>query len=85
MSTLSDYVKKLAVHDWYYQMSDDYSVYCRGRDASASLTLEAATDEKKRKALMLYQASYFGTLTKDERDAQINELLKESTNESSVP
>ena len=22
----------LAGHDWYYSYSDDYSVYCRGRD-----------------------------------------------------
>lgn len=29
---LAQFKEALAGHDWYYNMSDDYSVYCRGRD-----------------------------------------------------
>ena len=29
--TLESYRQKLATHDWYYSFSEDYSVYCRGR------------------------------------------------------
>lgn len=33
---LQAYKEALAKHDWYYQYSDDYSVYCKGnRTASA--------------------------------------------------
>lgn len=34
---LDTYVQRLRSHDWYYAYSDDYSVYCRGRDQAAEL------------------------------------------------
>jgi hypothetical protein len=30
----------LARHDWYYDYSDDYSAWCRGRDNSQSILAE---------------------------------------------
>jgi hypothetical protein len=30
----------LASHDWYYNYSDDYSVYARGRDHASSIRAE---------------------------------------------
>ena len=30
----------LASHDWYYNYSDDHSVYCRGRDHASSIRAE---------------------------------------------
>jgi hypothetical protein len=32
----------LAFHDWYYNYSDDHSVYCRGRDQRNAIDAEAA-------------------------------------------
>ena len=37
----------LAYHDWYYDMSDDHSQWCRGRDQRAAINEEA----KRLKAL----------------------------------
>ena len=31
----------LAYHDWYYEMSDDHSQWCRGRDQRAAIDEEA--------------------------------------------
>lgn len=41
--TLDDYRKALAAHDWLYDYSDDYSVWCRGRDSLARLQAMART------------------------------------------
>lgn len=41
--TLEDYRKALASHDWTYDYSDDYSVWCRGRDSLARLQAMART------------------------------------------
>jgi hypothetical protein len=30
----------LAHHDWYYDYSDDYSQYCRGRDQRTAINAE---------------------------------------------
>lgn len=35
--TLSKYYDMLANHDWYYDYSDDHSVWQKGRDASSQL------------------------------------------------
>ena len=32
----------LAFHDWYYDYSDDYSAWCRGRDQRAAINAEVA-------------------------------------------
>ena len=32
----------LAYHDWYYDYSDDYSQWCRGRDQRAAINAEVA-------------------------------------------
>ena len=34
----AEFGKMLKGHDWYYGYSDDYGVWCRGRDASARLS-----------------------------------------------
>jgi hypothetical protein len=33
------YVKALRTHDWYFEFSDDHSVYAAGREARAQLQL----------------------------------------------
>jgi hypothetical protein len=32
--------RMLASHDWYYDYSDDHSVWCRGRDQRAAINAE---------------------------------------------
>lgn len=34
---LKDFEQILALHDWFYQYSDDYSVYSRGRRQQQSI------------------------------------------------
>ena len=43
---ISEYFDLLASHDWYYQYSDDHSVWCRGRDASERLRYISKTSDK---------------------------------------
>ncbi len=41
-----DYLKLLKGHDWYYQYSDDHSVWKRGSEAAQRLTTLAKNDAK---------------------------------------
>ena len=38
MTTLETLEKALAGHDWFYEYSDDHSVWSRGRDALANIS-----------------------------------------------
>lgn len=41
--TLDDYRAALAAHDWFYEFSDDHSVWGNGRNQEARLRLMAKT------------------------------------------
>ncbi len=41
-----DYLKLLKGHDWYYQYSDDHSVWKRGSEAAQRLITLAKNDAK---------------------------------------
>lgn len=34
---MEDYIKALKAHDWYYEYSDDHSVWTRGRASKVAL------------------------------------------------
>ena len=58
--TLSKYYDMLTYHDWYYDYSDDHSVWQRGRDASENLRRIAETNGKEFKDLRDgFRAHYF--------------------------
>lgn len=37
MNTEQEYRAALQAHDWYYDYSDDYTAWCRGRDQRSAL------------------------------------------------
>lgn len=37
MNTEQEYRAALKAHDWYYDYSDDYTAWCRGRDQRTAL------------------------------------------------
>ena len=49
--TLRDYFDRCEAHDWYFEMSDDHSVWRRGLAADAALRAEAKTDAAKQAIL----------------------------------
>ena len=58
--TLPIYYDMLSRHDWYYDYSDDHSVWQRGRDASENLRRIADTNGKEFKDLRDgFRAHYF--------------------------
>ena len=42
--TKQEYFALCARHDWFYDYSDDHSVYCRGRDSESNLVGLASND-----------------------------------------
>lgn len=44
--TKQEYFALCARHDWFYDYSDDHSVYCRGRDMESNLVGLAANDQE---------------------------------------
>ena len=59
---IEDLKKLLDNHDWFYNFSDDHSVWVRGERESAQITgaLENGTNELK-KLYNEYYARYFNT------------------------
>lgn len=41
-----EFIQKLDRHDWYYEYSDDYKVWCAGRDARAAIIAETKNKDK---------------------------------------
>lgn len=65
-SELQLYFERCKIFDWYYEFSDDGSVYNRGRDTKMKLLSEADGDPIKMKIFMAWQnhmfsGSSFGT------------------------
>ena len=44
--TKEEYYERLSTHDWFYYMSDDYSVYKNGRVNQSELYSIAETDDE---------------------------------------
>ena len=43
---LSEFYKRLGWHDWFYEYSDDHSVWQRGREALHQLSNDAKKDKR---------------------------------------
>jgi len=39
MYAIEEYFEKLQMHDWFYEYSDDYGVWRKGRESRAELTI----------------------------------------------
>jgi len=66
--TLSKYYDMLTGHDWYYDYSDDHSVWQRGRDASEQLRRIAESNGQEYKDLRSSFRTYYfsgGTTEKE--------------------
>lgn len=50
-----EFQRQLEIHDWYYQMSDDPRVFCRGQQNEARLKAIAATSPQLQKLYSSYQ------------------------------
>jgi len=61
------YVKDLNQHDWSYEMSDDYSVWTRGRDARRVLKAKAQANPVFISSFSAYEKANIGFST----DAQV--------------
>jgi hypothetical protein len=68
------YVAALALHDWYYDFSDDASVYRAGRIKHQQLTQQADSSPLYSRAYGLYAASGVDLET---RGARLATLRKE--------
>ena len=57
--TLSKYYDMLSGHDWYYDYSDDHSVWQKGRDASEQLRRIAENGQEYKDLRLAFRAYYF--------------------------
>ena len=71
MITTEEYFKKLQYHDWFYEYSDDHSVWKKGLDARGELQNLAK------------ESDLFATMF-SEYLAYINAVIKEGPNQEEV-
>ena len=66
MITLEDYARMLQSHDWFYEMSDDNSVWKRGLDERGEINMakrqlvEAGFEAAEKAYWKAYAPEYFG-------------------------
>lgn len=66
MNTEQEYRAALAAHDWYYDYSDDYSAWGRGRDEREALRTARAKLDADGKIWNEYAPNQYRTITKTE-------------------
>lgn len=57
--TLREYWNMLASHDWYYEYSDDHSVWRRGSSAESTLRMHAAQSPEHKALYEDFREHYF--------------------------
>ena len=83
--SLKEFDAKLAAFDWFYDFSDDHSVWERGRAAEAPLLATAKSSPQHRALYNLWHRHHFtgkpwGTqeFTRDELNAERAKILGET-------
>ena len=61
--TREEYYDALKTFDWYYEMSDSYDVYTRGKARLNALKAEANRDAEKKKMFSEFANYYYGSRT----------------------
>ena len=56
---LSEFYKRLGWHDWFYEYSDDHSVWSRGKDAERKLMTDARKDKRAEVLFESYRSYIF--------------------------
>lgn len=59
MPTLTDLYDQLEKHDWFYEMSDDHSVWTRGESAKAKLIKLANSLDGGRELMQAFTDHYY--------------------------
>jgi hypothetical protein len=67
MTSLSDFYDKLAAHVWTHAMSDDYSVFMRGRLVQDELVRISGESDEHKKLYVAYKAYGWGKGPRPER------------------
>lgn len=60
--SLREYWNMLASHDWFYEYSDDHSVWRRGNAAESTLRLHAAQSPEHRALYDEFREHHFGRM-----------------------
>jgi len=56
---LSEFYKRLGWHDWFYEYSDDHSVWNRGKNAERELMTDARKDKRAEVLFESYRSYIF--------------------------
>lgn len=63
MTELEDYINQLLLFDWFYEMTDDHSVWSSNNNKMTEFILKAKTDPKYKAAFVAvkeYMSNRFG-------------------------
>jgi hypothetical protein len=66
MNTEQEYRAALKAHDWYYDYSDDYTAWCRGRDERDALRTARKQLDADGKIWNEYAPKQYTAITKTE-------------------
>jgi hypothetical protein len=75
------FVKRLSLHDWHYDYSDDYSVYRAGKTRFEGIARDAGVHPMYRQAYDAWHTYVYGSKgtadARTQRDQRINEIRAE--------